>query len=165
MKVVDIANEIYLENASPSDTSIAAIAFWIRSNVGRLNVILYEDFYIDDSTLEILDEGATEISALATAVLKAMYQVYRIELDIRANITAISDNSVIAASDEGFSIRRVNRSETLKTLTAFKKDSLLELNTLMHNYRSLKGMPSQVAGDDVYAGDYSVEYEGWERTE
>jgi len=114
MKVVDIANEIYLENASPTDTSIAAIAFWLRSNVGKLNTILYEDFYVNDSSLEIFDSANAEISYIAVAIMKAMYKVYRIELDIRANINAINNDSILAATDEGFSIKKINRSEILK---------------------------------------------------
>jgi len=164
MKVVDIANEIYLENASPTDTSIAAIAFWLRSNVGKLNTILYEDFYVNDSSLEIFDSANAEISYIAVAIMKAMYKVYRIELDIRANINAINNDSILAATDEGFSIKKINRSEILKTLTAFKKDTLVELNGLMHNYRSLKGMPSQVAGDDTEKGIYPHNYSAYERT-
>jgi hypothetical protein len=164
MKVVDIANEIYLENASPEDTSISAIAFWIRSNVGKLNTILYEDFSLDSSSFEILDGGGTEISYIAVAIMKAMYKVYRVELDIRANINAINNDSILAASDEGFSIRKVNRSEVLKTLTAFKKDTLTELTQLMHNYRSLNSMPSQVAGDDTEKGIYPHNYSAFERT-
>ena len=164
MKVVDIANEIYLENSSPSDTSMAAIAFWVRSNVGKLNTILYEDFYVDESSLEILDAGNVEISYIAVAIIKAMYKVYRTELDIRANINAINSDTVLAATDEGFSIKKINRSEVLKTLVGFKKDTLAELNGLMHNYRSLKGMPSQVAGDDTEKGIYPHNYNAYERT-
>lgn len=163
MKVVDIANEIYLENASPSDTSIPAIAYWLRSNVGKLNTVLYEDFYIDDTSLEILDASAVEISYVAVAILKVMYKVYRIELDIRANLDAINANGILEANDEGFSIKRINRSEVLKTLTSFKKDTLTELNNLIHNYRSLKGLPSQIAGDDTVAGIYPHNYNAYER--
>ena len=42
MKVVDIANEIYLELGSPTTTNLAAISFWIRANIGRLNNLINE---------------------------------------------------------------------------------------------------------------------------
>lgn len=163
MKVVDIANEIYLENSSASDTSIPAIAYWIRSNIGRLNVITYEDFYVNDTTLEILDSSGIEISYLATSILKTIYRTYRIDLDIRAHLTAISNDSILEASDEGFRVKKINRSELLKTLTLLKKDTLAELTNLAHNYHSLKGLPSQIAGDDTEKGIYTHNYSAFER--
>ena len=54
MKVVDIAQEIYFDLNSPSDLSLAAIAFWIRANVGRLNSIVFSNFKLNDS-YEIVD--------------------------------------------------------------------------------------------------------------
>ena len=53
MKVVDIAQEIYMELGEPSSLSIPAIAFWIRSNVGALNNYIDKAFKINDSSLEI----------------------------------------------------------------------------------------------------------------
>lgn len=154
MKVVDIANEIYLENASPSDTSVSAIAFWIRSNVGRLNAMLYETFSISETSLEILDSGGSEISILGAAVIKSMYKVYRVELDIRNILAGIGVDSVLEARDQDFSVRKLNKSELLKTMTSFKKDIVKELTDIVHNYRSYNGAPSQVAGDDTIAGHY-----------
>ena len=155
MKVVDIANEIYLENASPSDTSVSAIAFWIRSNVGRLNAMLYESFYLDQTSLEVLDSAGAEISILGAAVIKSMYKVYRVELDIRNILAGIGVDSVLEARDQDFSVKKLNKSELLKTMTGFKKDVVKELTDLVHNYRSYNGAPSQVAGDDTVAGYYA----------
>ena len=53
MKVVDIAQEIYMELGEPSSLSMPAIAFWIRSNVGALNNYIDKAFKINDSSLEI----------------------------------------------------------------------------------------------------------------
>ncbi len=154
MKVVDISNEIYLENASPSDTSIASIAYWVRSNVGKLNTILYESFYVDTTTLEIMASDGTEIGIIPASVIKMMYQVYRLELDIRRTFTSMQTDTVIEGRDLDFSVKRINRNEILKTLTQSKKDTLKELTDLVHNYRSYFGAPSQVTGDDTQQGFY-----------
>jgi|SRR5882724_126149 len=154
MKVVDIANEIYLENASPSDTSIPAIAFWVRSNVGKLNTILYENFYIDPITLDIYKCPEWRIGMMASSVIKLMFKIYRIDLDIRNMLYAVTNDTVLKATDQEFSIEKVNKSELLKTLTAFKKETLKELQELVHNYRSYHGEPAQVAGDDTVVGHY-----------
>lgn len=172
MKVVDIANEIYLENASPTDTTIPAIAFWIRSNVGKLNTTLYEDFYVDPVTLEILKHHGCNIGCcqsqvppngpcyrwtigpMATSIVKLLFKVYRVDLDIRNMLVSVTKDSILKASDQEFVIEKVNKSELLKTLTAFKKDTLKELREQVHYYRSYNGEPAQVAGDDTIAGHY-----------
>lgn len=163
MKVVDIANEIYLENGSPTDTSIPSIAFWVRSNVGRLNTMIYESFYVDPTTLEIMTASGTEITELPTAIIKAMYRVYRIDLDIRRMMSGMSLDMVLEAKDQDFSVKRINRSEVLKTLTTLKKDTLKELMDLVHGYRSYNGAPSQVAGDDTTQGYYVGSFDTYQR--
>ena len=40
VKIVSIADEAYRELASPSDLSIAAISFWLRTNLGQLNNLI-----------------------------------------------------------------------------------------------------------------------------
>lgn len=155
MKVVDLSNEIYLENLQPSDTSIPAIAYWIRSNIGKLNNLIYTSYSINPTSLEIVDSSGNEIDILAAAVIKVMYKVYRVELDIRSILGGIGVDSVLEARDQDFSVKKINKSELLKTMTAFKKDSLKELNDLVHNYRSYNGTPGQVVGDDTVVGYYA----------
>ena len=53
MKVVDIADEIYRGMGSPTETSVAAISYWLRSNIGTMNNHLNTIFGVDDTTLEI----------------------------------------------------------------------------------------------------------------
>jgi len=163
MKVTDIANEIYLENDSPTDTSIPSIAYWIRTNVGKLNTLIYENFYVDSSTFEIFTIDAVEIGEIQSAIIKTMYKVYRVELDSRKIISSMRTDSVLEAKDQEFSIKRVNKSEVLKTLSAMKNDALKELRDLVHNYRSYYGEPSQVAGDDTEIGHYVGVSDGYTR--
>ena len=47
MKIVDVANEIYMELGELSSLSIPAIAFWLRTNVGNLNARLNTSYEID----------------------------------------------------------------------------------------------------------------------
>jgi hypothetical protein len=164
MKVVDIANEIYLENASPSDTSIPAVTFWVRSNVGKLNSMVYEAFIVDPVSLEIIDSATQEeIDEIAASIIKMMYKVYRLDLDIRGMMTGMKLDSVIEARDQDFGIKRINRSEVLKTLTTLKKDTIKEMMDLIHTYRSYHGAPAQVAGDDTEAGHYVGITDGYTR--
>jgi hypothetical protein len=159
MKVVDIANEIYLDAGSPTDTSIPAIAFWIRSKAGWLNTVLFEDFVVDDNTLELLNIDGSEIRQEAIAVLKQLYLVHDLEGQIRKMTNALAADSILQVTDNlgGTSFTRVNRNEVAKTLILFRKDEIKLLNQMIDAYRSLTSQPQQVAGDDTQPG-YSEVY-------
>ncbi len=153
MKVVDIANEIFIENGSSTTTSIPAIAFWIRGKVGWLNTVLFEDFYINPA-LEIFNADTGEISLEAVSVIKQSYRVYDLEVQIRTMTNALAADSILSVQDNlgGTSFTRVNRNEIAKTIVTIRKDELLYLNRMIDAYRSLKSTPSQVAGDDTVVG-------------
>lgn len=153
MKVVDIANEIYVEMGQPTDNTLGSIAFWIRAKVGDINNLLFECFKVDPNTLEITADSC-EISPEAVAIIKKLYKVYYYDILIRGNLTALGSNSIILIEDQGQSIQRVNRNEIMKTLASLKKDELADCNNLINAYRIRKSSPSQVAGDDTQQGVY-----------
>ena len=157
MKVAEMANDIYMETPA-TDTSLPAIAHWLRANIGRMNTMLYEDFYIDQTTYEIVKDNGNnvieEIGVRAASILKMLYKLYRTELDIRQAMNDAASNSVIHAQDADFTINRVDRSQVLRYLAPIKKDLVEELNRLVHDYRSYNGAPAQVAGDDFVEGHY-----------
>ena len=163
MKVVDIANEIFLENASPSDTTIPAIAFWIRSNVGKLNTVIYEDFYVDTTDLEIHKCKDWLIGSMGASIIKMLFKIYRIDLDSRNMMVAVQYDTVLKATDQDFSIEKVNKSELLKTFANMKKDALKELQDLVHSYRSYYGEPKSVNGDDDIPGHFAGVYSQYTR--
>ena len=76
MKVVDVADEIYRELGSPTDTSVASISFWVRSNIGALNNHTNMEFTIDGSTLEVSylddDDEKVNLGIEDAAILKKM---------------------------------------------------------------------------------------------
>lgn len=158
MKVVDIANEIYMELASPSNTSVAAIAFWVRSNIGRLNNYLNENFSINGTTFEIIntlaDNTTQEININAAAVLKKMYNLHYYDILIRENIGASGTDSFIEVESDGMRVRRVSKTEVGRNLYNLKKAESDELKSLIHAYKTNSASPIQVAGDDTTVGYY-----------
>ena len=158
MKTVDIADEIYRELGSPSSTSISAIAFWVRSNIGALNNYLNEAFVISDS-YEIVGADSTEINIQAVAILKKMYSMHDYDLKIRANIISISTSDIISISDKGRSVTKVNKNEVTKALTSLKSEESRTMTALAIAYKNRDSTPIQVAGDDTVAGSFrSREY-------
>jgi hypothetical protein len=158
MKVVDIANEIYMELASPSNTSVAAIAFWVRSNIGRLNNFLNENFSIDTTTYEIIntltDDTTEEININAAVVLKKMYTLHYYDILIRENIGASGTDSFVEVESDGMRVRRVSKTEVGRNLYNLKKAESEELQLMIHAYKSNSASPIQVAGDDTVVGYY-----------
>jgi hypothetical protein len=154
MNVVDIANEIYIDNGSPSDTSIPAIAFWIRGRVGWLNTMLFEDIYINEA-LELYDPSGP-IGLEIISIIKQAYRVYDLEVQVRNSMNALAVDSILSVKDNlaGTSFTRVNRNEIAKTLVALRKEETSFLKTMIDAYRSLKSSPSQVAGDDTMSGAF-----------
>ena len=89
MKIVDIATEIYTNNSEPSDTSIPAISYWVKSNVGKMNSFVFTSFVVNASS-EIIDEDGLEIDIDAAAILKQMWQVDRYDTLIASRLTSSS---------------------------------------------------------------------------
>lgn len=152
MKVVDIAQEIYIDAGSPTTTSIPAIAFWIRGKIGTINNLLYESFTISSDTYEIFGDNGEEISPEAVAVIKQMYRVYDYELQIRSNLNALATDSILQVEDNGSSVTKVNRNSVSQTLASIRKNEIEQLDNLVTAYRSRSAEPSQVAGDDTVEG-------------
>tara|TARA_B100000959_G_scaffold278454_1_gene336834 strand:- start:910 stop:1407 length:498 start_codon:yes stop_codon:yes gene_type:complete len=157
MKVVDIADEIYRELNSPTDLSVSAIAFWIRTNIGELNNLLFATYNVDGSSLELLDEDDVEITFEAVSVMKKMYSIHYYDLQIRKNITSLSTDTILEVSDQGSSVKKVNKNEISKTLASLRNQEVTSMRNLITAYRLKRAEPRQVAGDDDVAGDYGNE--------
>ena len=157
MKVVDIADEIYFENGEASDTAVSSIAYWVRSNVGRLNSYLLSTYSISANSLEIQDEDGAEIGINEAAILKKMWMVDRYNTMIRTQLTSISaGDDLVSISDEQSTYERANKSEIIKSLRLLKDGEVKELNDLINDYNLFGTTPTQVAGDDTVDGSGQV---------
>lgn len=153
MKVVDIANEIYVEAGSPTSTSIPSIAFWLRSNFGKLNNLIFTSYELNDS-YEFVDENDDEITAEAASILKKLYVLHKYDLDIRSNLNSLTTDTILEVSDQGSSVKKINKNEVSKTLASLRRQESEELDNLVASYKNLKSEPRQVVGDDTVVGDY-----------
>jgi hypothetical protein len=161
MKVVDIADEIYKDLASPTDLSVPAIAFWIRSHIGELNNHIHTSYVINDTSLEIEqtkpDSTTESIGLDESAVFKKMYMVHYYDVKIRYNIGAAATDTVIEVTDGGSSVRKINKNEVIKSLANVKRQEYSELQKLINGFKISKSEPRQVAGDDTVEGKYGDE--------
>jgi len=158
MKIVDIATQIYQDAGEPTTSSIPAISYWVRGKVGDINVLLYEDFIVEETSgqYEILDADSVEISVDAVSIIKQLYQIYDYQVQIRTQMNALVTDTILEFKEiDGSSFKRTNRNEVSKTLASIRKDELETLKGMVNSYRIKKAVPASVAGDDDLAGFYS----------
>jgi hypothetical protein len=160
MKVVDVANEIYVELGEPSTLSIPPITFWLRTNIGLLNSRINTDFYIDSTDFEIktVDKSGAilEICVDEANILKKMYMIYHYDVKLRESLGAASTDTWVEISTDGTSVRRVNKIQQSQTYQTAKKTEMEDLDKLIAAYQRRASAPLQVAGDDTTAGDYGA---------
>jgi hypothetical protein len=150
-KIVDVADEVYRELGEPADISIASVAYWLRTNIGKLNVLLNKPYLINETTLEIYssDEAKDPFGINEKTIFKKIYTVYYYERLFRNALGAASTDSVIDISQNGFSARKINKNELAKTYSELKKQADAELKILTDKYEINEIAPLQVAGDDT----------------
>jgi hypothetical protein len=159
-KIVDLANELYDELGEPVDISIPSIAYWLRSNIGDLNIMINKKFYIDETTLEITSEDTDLFGNVEKSIFKMIYSIHYYERLFRNALYAATQDSVISISDEGSSVTKINKNELAKNYAALRKQINDELNILTKNYNLNEAKPLQVAGDDTIAGVYQGDNAG-----
>ena len=161
MKVVDIADEIFREAGEPTAYSIASISYWVRANIGRLNSHINTFFEIDSTTHEIIqktdekNDGALvekEITIDEGAILKRMFLIHYYDREIRTNITNAGTDTIVQVTDQGSTVRKINKNEVVKSLTTLKKQEYDEMRALISDYRRAEFRPRQVVGDDTIKG-------------
>jgi len=142
-KIVDIADEIYRELGYQDDVSISSIAFWLRTNLGKLNILIAKDFSIDPNTLEIINPNYP-FTLLEKAILKKLYNLHYYDrqvlnligksrnlnlvnsaTDSTTSGTTTSTNNSIEMSEDGFTYKKDNTvsnrtaNETIRANTQF----------------------------------------------
>lgn len=150
-KIVDISDEIYRELGEPSDLSLASIAFWLRTNIGDLNILINKKYYIIDNTLEIgvLENSGDVFGNLEKSIFKMIYSIHYYERLFRNALGAASTDSVLEINQNGFMARKINKNELAKTYAQLRKQISDELYVLTKNYNINEARPLQVAGDDT----------------
>lgn len=147
--VTSIAQEIYEELGEPTDLSIAAIAAWVRRNIGGLNNMINTTFLVDSSSLEI----SPNLSDIEKYIFKKMYSVYFFDLRIKST-GSLATTDFITIKDDIGSVQKANKNEILKSYISVRKQEYDELKDLVNKYEFNQVTPLQVAGDDTIPGVY-----------
>jgi len=151
-KIVDIADELYREMGGPADLSIASVAYWLRSNIGDLNITINKAYTINETTLEIEIPSGDSFGVAEKSIFKMLFSIHYYERLLRNALGAASVDSLIEINQNGFSARKVNKNELAKTYAELRKQINDELTTLVQNYNLNESRPLQIAGDDSIPG-------------
>lgn len=150
--VTSIAQEIYEEMGEPSDFSIAAIAAWVRRNIGGLGNMINTQFSIDSSSLEI----TPNLTDVQKYIFKKMYSVYFFDLKIKST-GSLAINDYTSIKDDFGSVQKLNKNEILKNFYQIRQQEYKELKDSVDKYEINEVTPLQVAGDDTVPGNYDYE--------
>lgn len=132
-KIVDIADEIYRELGEPTDVSIPSIAFWLRTNLGKLNILINKRYTINTLDLEVDAISPETFTITEKSIFKKTYNIHYYDRQIikligksntlnlinqdtsssGENATTGSANSdSLEISENGFSYRKTNSEST-----------------------------------------------------
>jgi hypothetical protein len=152
----DIATEIFIELNQPADISPAAISYWLKANIGDLNILINKNFTVNDSTSEIASLDSSEkFGFLEKSIFKMVYMIHYYERLFRNALGSASVDSVVSVTDDGSTVVKINKNEIAKNYSQLRKQINEELMTLTKNYNLNESRPIQVAGDDTIKGGYS----------
>jgi hypothetical protein len=153
--ITDISNELYDELAEPTDISIPAIAFWLRSNVGKLNNVLCKSFEINPNSGNY--EITPEINDNVKDIFKTLYVIYYLGRQVEKNLGAASVNTVVEIDSDGSKVKKTSKNDNAKVWLEIKKNAQEDLKNLLNAYRFCVASNSitSIAGSDGLYTNYS----------
>ncbi len=137
MIVADIADEIYRE-LEPETASIPSIAFWLLSNLGRLNIALNESF------ANVASEISPELNEAQKDIFKKLYEIYYYGKLARTNLGAAAYESFSEVSEDGRKFKRTNKTGIAESYKALADGAKNELRGMIGAYRMNAASPVQI---------------------
>ena len=113
IKIVDLADLIWRDELNETtQTSVPEIAYWLRNNgLGRLNDLIHTSFSIDLDTLEIAENNFGVEEAI---ILAQLYLIKYFRKQSSDFLGAVGVSDTIEYSENGMTIRKLNRTEQSK---------------------------------------------------
>ena len=145
--LTDLSNQIYLELNQPSDLSLPEISFWLRSNISKLNILLYTDFTIDSTTQEV--SSFDDFTIDEANILSKLYEIKYCDKKARDNLGSLSVDMVLEYSSDGTTIRKANRNSISQTYLSLRKELQQEAKDMISSFRIKKAVPKDISGQEI----------------
>lgn len=148
IKIVDLADLIWREELNETNkTSIPEIAYWLKNTgLGKLNNLIHTTFTINESTQEI-EESSFSIEE--AAILVQLYLIKYFKRQANDFLGAVGVSEIVEWSENGMSIRKVNRNELAKTWLSLEKRAQEDLKDLISSYKISKATPRSIEGKEL----------------
>jgi hypothetical protein len=152
VKIQDVADEIWREIGEPSEVVVPSIAFWLQTNVGKLNSLIFGELSLNKQDLEIANFTEDQ-----KAIFKLMYLEYFYNKKFIETTGAAGTDQILEVSTDNHKVRKINKNELSKTYLAAKNSIQEEIKRLVNGYRFNALTPLDVSGDDTIAENEVVE--------
>lgn len=136
---------------------ISYVSGWLEANLGELNGLLHEDFYINDEG----NIGPSGLAPVEQNIFSYLYQLNYYDKAARESLRGIvwSDssggtNDWTSIKEGDSSIQRQSKNAISRTLVEISRDVRKRMSELITQYHSTKNSPLQVAGTDGAASYY-----------
>lgn len=133
---------------------ISYVSGWLETNLGELNSIVHEDFYINESG----NIQPYSLNLSEQAIFTKLYTIHYYNKAAREVLKGIVwSNSETVANDwisikeADSSIQRTSKNSISKTLSDLARSEKQDLDQLIYQYNMNKSSPSQVAGEDGFS--------------
>jgi hypothetical protein len=153
--ITQIADNIFEDLGRPTDTTLSAIAFWLRNNLGNLNISTNQNYILNQ------DESVSpNINSDSYGVFAAMYRVRYFEKKYINGLSTAGYDIPTEVTSDGMTVRLESKIALSKFWSEAQKTAQSELNDLINAYKVDKNLPLQVAGDDDQGVSLYVAYDG-----
>lgn len=130
---------------------ISYVSGWLETNLGELNGLLHEDFYVDGSG----NIGPTGLAPVEQNIYAYLYKINYFDKAARETLRGLTWGGISGISDDWTSIKegdssiqRVSKNSLSRSFVEMSKDTRERMKDLIFQYNSTKSSPLQVAGDD-----------------
>jgi hypothetical protein len=144
----DIVNYEFSEDRQRFPVSY--VSGWLDANIGELNGLLNEEFYIN-STGAIELEVGSGLLPVEENIYSTMYEIHYYEKASRDALRGFvynAEDDWLTLKEGDTTIQRQNKNSVAKTFFELKESTEKKLNDLVGKYNVYKSNPSQVAGLD-----------------
>jgi len=143
MTISGIAQEIYIELGDPEDISNSSIQYWLRTNVGKINILLNNNFSINTGTNEF--SSTPNFGELEKSIYKKLYNIHYYDRQILNLIGKSRNINLVSATTTG-----TNSSTTTGTANT------IEVSENGFTYRKDTSINTKTANDTIRANTQFV---------
>lgn len=129
---------------------VSYVSGWLEANIGELNGLLNEEFYVNETGAIEIAEGSG-LLPVEENIFSTLYEIHYYEKAARDSLRGFAyggDTDWLTLKEGDTTIQRQNKNSVAKTFKDLKTEANDRLNNLIGKYNVYKASPLQVFGRD-----------------